>query len=77
MSKKGKNKDDDEELSVVDLAVNKKWEDRARLLKEQKSRLRSGWRNDPLQLEQYFNSCVNSWKVYKIRKKVPELQNKY
>jgi ankyrin repeat protein/acyl-CoA-binding protein len=65
MSKKSKNKEDDEELSVVDLAVNKKWEDRAKLLKEQKNRLRSGWRNDPFQLEQYFNSCVNSWKVYK------------
>ena len=65
MSKKDKNKEDNEELSVVDLAVNKKWEDRARLLKEQRNRLRSGWRNDQLQLDQYFNSCVNSWKVYK------------
>ena len=43
-------------------------------------KLRKGWRNDDAVLNQYFQSCVSNWKVYKgprTSKQVIKLQAVY
>ena len=43
-------------------------------------KLRSGWRNDVAVLNQYFQSCVANWKIYKgqrTAKQVLKLQAIY
>ena len=45
-----------------------------------KKKLRSGWRNDPAVLNQYFQACVTNWKIYKgerTAKQVVKLQAIY
>lgn len=44
--------------------ISRQWEERADALEQVKSKLRSGWRNDDLVLEQYFQGCYTNWKVY-------------
>ncbi len=38
---------------------------RSSSLDKARMKLRSGWRNDAGMLNQYFQSCVSSWKIYK------------
>lgn len=56
------------------------WNDRARQLEHAKKKLHEGWRNDPEVLKQYFEACVNNWKVYKgerTPKQILKLQSIY
>lgn len=54
--------------------------DRSNALEQVRKKLRNGWRNDPVVLNQYFHSCYNNWKVYKgnrTAKQVLKLQAIY
>ena len=60
--------------------IAKDWEERAQALEAVRLKLRSGWRNDDNVLEQYFQSCVQTWKLYTgpwPPKKVLKLQGVY
>ena len=60
--------------------IARDWEERAKALETVRKKLRSGWRNDEQVLEQYFQSCVETWKKYtgvRPPKKVLKLQGVY
>ena len=44
---------------------DRNWSDRAKSLTEVRMKLRQGWRNDDAVLLQYFQSCLQNWKMYK------------
>jgi ankyrin repeat protein/acyl-CoA-binding protein len=48
-----------------DEKIDRQWEDRQGSLDYVKKKLRSGWRNDPGVLNQYFQAVLANWKVYK------------
>lgn len=49
----------------VEDAIDRKWEERLKSNEEVRKRLRSSWRNDEAVLNQYFQSCISNWKLYK------------
>jgi len=64
----------------ADEVIAKDWAERSQALEAVRLKLRSGWRNDDGVLEQYFQSCVQTWKLYtgpRPPKKVLKLQGVY
>lgn len=60
--------------------IDRKFKDRHDSSEQVRKRLRSGWRNDPAVLNQYFQSAYNNWKVYngpRTPKQVLKLQSIY
>jgi len=58
---------------MQDEIINREWDKREAFLDQVKNKLRSGWRNDDAVLNQYFQSCVASWKIYKGEKKPKDI----
>lgn len=55
---------DEESESKLEKVINRKFEERTKLMEMIKHKLRVSWRNDPAVLNQYFQSCVANWKLY-------------
>jgi acyl-CoA-binding protein len=49
----------------INEVIERRWEERSRQQDEVRRRMRTGWKNDPSMLDEYFRAVVTNWKSYR------------